>query len=266
MDLKTKLTQIGFTEYEAKVYLALLHENPATGYQLSKKSGVPRSMVYETLGRLSARGAALESVEGRVTFYTPLPPDLLMDHYEDEQRRMTENLREGLQKLYEATDEDKVWSITGQQPTLAYASRMIAEAQQEVHLVLADDDLEVLYADIVDAHNQGVSISTLLTGEADLDCGRVAHHPPLESELQELTNTLVVVSDNHQALIASKSEIGTKTTITGNHNLVLMARQFVWMELFAQRVLEKMDREFLDQLEPEDRDILVGNVEAEGGK
>jgi len=266
MDIQTMLTHIGFTEYEAKVYKSLLQENPATGYQLSKKSGVPRSMVYETLGRLSTRGVVLESVEGRVTFYTPLPPDLLMDHYEDEQRRMTENLREGLQKLYEATDEDKVWSITGRQPTLAYASRIIAEAQQEVHLVLADDDLEVLYADIVAAHNQGVSISTLLTGEADLDYGRVAYHPPLESELQELTNTLVVVSDNHQALIASKSEIGTKATITGNHNLVLMARQFVWMELFAQRVLEKMDEDFLDQLEPEDRDILVGNVEVKDGK
>ena len=257
------LTQIGFTEYEAKVYLTLLHENPATGYHLSKKSGVPRSMVYETLGRLSARGAALESVEGRVTFYTPLPPDLLMDRYEDEQQRMTENLREGLQKLYEVTDEDKVWSITGLQPTLAYASRMIAEAQQEVHLVLADDDLEVLSEDIAAAHNKGVSISTLLTGKADLNFGRVAYHPPLESELQELTNTLVVVRDNHQALIASKSELGTTTTITGNHNLVLMARQFVWMELFAQRVLAKMGREFLDQLEPEDRKILISTEEAE---
>lgn len=140
---------------------------------------------------------------------------------------------------------------------------MIAEAQQEVHLVLADDDLEVLSEDIAAAHNKGVSISTLLTGKADLNFGRVAYHPPLESELQELTNTLVVVSDNHQALIASKSEIGTTTTITGNHNLVLMARQFVWMELFAQRVLAKMGREFLDQLEPEDRKILISTEEAE---
>lgn len=262
MELQTMLTQIGFTEYEAKVYLTLLHENPATGYQLSKKSGVPRSMVYETLGRLSVRGAALESVEGRVTLYSPLPPDFLMDRYENEQRRMTENLRDGLQKLYEATDQDKVWTITGRQSTLAYASRMIADAQQEVHLVLADEDLEVLYKDIASAHNKGVAISTLLTGESGLDCGRVAYHPPLESELQELTNTLVVVSDNHQALISSKSEVGTMTTITGNHNLVLMARQFVWMELFAQRVLEKLDREILDQLEPEDRKILVSSVEA----
>lgn len=263
MDLQTMLTRIGFTEYEAKVYLALLPENPATGYQISKKSGVPRSMVYETLSRLAARGAVLESMEERATLYTPLPPDLLLDHYEAEQQRMTENLREGLQKLFEVTDEDKVWSINGRLPTLAYASRLIAEAQQEIYLVIADDDLEVLYPDIAAADQRGISISALLTGESDLDLGRVAYHPPLESELQELTNTLVVVTDHHKALIASKSEIGTTTTITSSRNLVLMARQFVWMELFAQRVLEKMGRQFLDQLEPEDREILVGTMEVE---
>ena len=111
--LKNNLTQIGFTEYEAKVYLALLHESPATGYQLSKKSGVPRSMVYEALGRLAARGAVLETVEGRATLYRPLPPDVLLDRYEEDQQRMMAGLRTGMEKIYQSSDEDKVWSISG---------------------------------------------------------------------------------------------------------------------------------------------------------
>ena len=36
MDLMIALTALGFTEYEAKVYLALLREHPATGYQIGK--------------------------------------------------------------------------------------------------------------------------------------------------------------------------------------------------------------------------------------
>jgi hypothetical protein len=51
-DLLNDLNAIGFTEYEAKVYLALLKEHPSTGYQISKMAGIPRSMVYEALGRL----------------------------------------------------------------------------------------------------------------------------------------------------------------------------------------------------------------------
>ena len=78
MDLLNQFIKIGFTEYEAKVYLALLRKHPATGYQLSKESGVPRSMVYEALKRLHARGAALETAEERATLYRPLPPQLLL--------------------------------------------------------------------------------------------------------------------------------------------------------------------------------------------
>jgi Cd2+/Zn2+-exporting ATPase len=57
MELLDDLNALGFTEYEAKVYLALLKDHPATGYQLSKQAGIPRSMVYEALGRLDVRGA-----------------------------------------------------------------------------------------------------------------------------------------------------------------------------------------------------------------
>ncbi|HLV44954.1 MAG TPA: helix-turn-helix domain-containing protein, partial [Aggregatilineales bacterium] len=103
MDLQNALTELGFTEYEAKVYLALVADYPATGYQISKKSGVPRSMVYETLSRLSARGAVMESVEGRSTRYRPLPPEVLLDHHEHEYRRRLSDLREGLHSLYTAS-------------------------------------------------------------------------------------------------------------------------------------------------------------------
>ena len=86
VDLLTDLMRLGFTEYEAKVYLALLRENPATGYQVSKQSGVPRSMVYDALSRLHTRGAVQESIEDRATRYRPIAPDLLIERQEDEQR------------------------------------------------------------------------------------------------------------------------------------------------------------------------------------
>lgn len=250
---------MGFTEYEAKVYLALLHDNPATGYQLSKKSGVPRSMVYEALGRLSVRGAVMETVEGRATLYRPIPPEVLLDRYEEEQRQMTGELREGLGKLFTASDEDRVWSISGQQPTLSFAAQMIRGAREELYLVLTDADLDILHREIAEAYERDVKVNTLLTGEANLDFGSVAHHPPLESKKQELTNTLMVVVDSAKVLIASTNQ-GTLATITGNRNLVLIARQFVWMELFAQRISARLGAEAIEKLDPEDQEIISGHL------
>ncbi len=50
------LEELGFSNYEAKAYLALLRDAPVTGYQLSKISGVPRSRIYETLEKLTRQG------------------------------------------------------------------------------------------------------------------------------------------------------------------------------------------------------------------
>ena len=138
---------------------------------------------------------------------------------------------------------------------------MLREAQKEVYAVLNDEALVALEDEFSDICQRGVDINALLTGESMLACGQVARHPPLESELQELTGTLVIVSDNQKALIASTNH-ETIATITANRNLVLMARQFVWMELFAQRIYTRLGPDFVQQLAPGDQKIFAGLQEA----
>jgi len=257
VDLKEDLMRVGFTEYETKVYLALLRENPATGYQISKNSGVPRSMVYEALGRLHARGAVLRTDEARATLYRPVPPAVLLDRYEEEHHRLIQRLRESLSSLYDAQDKGHLWSISGHSAVLSYASQMINGAKTELLLMLADPHLETLREDILAANERSVAVNAVLTGQGELPCGRVAHHPPQESKLQELTDTLVVVADSQETLIASADQEMT-ATITSSRNMVLIARQFVWMELFAQRLYTQLSPELLESLPPEDRQVFAG--------
>jgi len=51
-----KLRQVGLTEYEAKVYLALLNTHLNTATQVSEKSGVPRTKIYAVLEALKNKG------------------------------------------------------------------------------------------------------------------------------------------------------------------------------------------------------------------
>lgn len=254
MDLLSDLTRIGFTEYEAKVYLALLSDSPATGYQLSKTSGVPRSMVYDALSRLQGRGAVLESVEGRASVYRPLSPQLLLDSYHDDHLLLMDSLRAGLTKLYDAPTEDRVWSLSGSRSIMTYTVQLIQQAQTEIYLVLTDNDLDGLRPTIMEACERGANIHALLTGEASLDCGEIAYHPPLESELHGLTGMLLVVVDGQEVLIAGKDH--ELATITRNTHLVGIARQFVWMEFFTQRIYSHLGDDLLAKLNVEDRKIF----------
>jgi Cd2+/Zn2+-exporting ATPase len=255
MDLLSGLGDLGFTEYEAKIYLALLRENPTNGYQLSKKTGVPRSMVYEALGRLHARGAVLKSGAERSTIYRPLPPEELLDRYDRQHQQLISGLRDNLLSLYDSNNEESLWTISGREASFAYASKMIANSKNEVYLVLDDTALEQLRSEIISAGERGNKIGVLLTGTDELNCGQVSYHPPAESELQGLDNMVVVVVDGKECLIADMNHEMT-TTVTSSRNLVLITRQFVWMELFAQRINERVNPDLLDQLEENDRKIL----------
>ena len=65
------LEKLGLSNYEAKAYLAILSEPPLTGYKLSKVSGVPRSRIYETIEKLTAKGLVLTQ-EGETSLVKPV--------------------------------------------------------------------------------------------------------------------------------------------------------------------------------------------------
>jgi len=108
-----KLVRIGFSEYEAKAYVALLRKNPVTGYELSKQSGVPRSMIYEVLGKLTTRGAAMKLQSGGTTKYSPVPAENFLDQLRREHEKLVDALKDDLTVLATVPDLEYVWNIEG---------------------------------------------------------------------------------------------------------------------------------------------------------
>lgn len=255
MDLTKELQKIGFTEYEAKIYLALLKEYPSTGYQISKNSGVPRSMVYEALGRLHTKGAVLETVETRATYYRPLPPDILLDQHLASLNTLVHGLKPNLANLYESRDDTSIWTLSDENAVFAYATQMLGAAKQEVFLVLNDRAAEILYPTLEKVSQTGIPVNVLSTGNSHLPFGNLAQHPPLESQIQGLTETLLVLVDGKEVLVANITN-NIQATITKNSNLILIAHQFIWMEFFTQRVFSQIGSDLLDRLNPEDRAIF----------
>ena len=53
MEAIKQLQELGFSQYEAQAYIALLQKNPLNGYELAKASGIPRA---QYLCRLTEAG------------------------------------------------------------------------------------------------------------------------------------------------------------------------------------------------------------------
>src|SRR5262245_66664186 len=58
-DAAALLQELGFSEYEARAYVALLQRSPLNGYELAKASGLPRANGYSVLRTLEDRGAGV---------------------------------------------------------------------------------------------------------------------------------------------------------------------------------------------------------------
>ena len=111
---------------------------------------------------------------------------------------------------------------------------MIQYAETAIYLVLNDRDLNSLRPEIEAACARDLSLNALLTGEGEVRCGRVAYHPPLDSEPQDLGRTLLVAAEGAEDLISTNSPLEEmQATVSRNSDVGNISRQLVWMELFT---------------------------------
>ncbi|MGC8816611.1 MAG: TrmB family transcriptional regulator [Candidatus Hadarchaeum sp.] len=162
------LRELGLTEYEARVYCALVSNGPSTAGELSKLANVPYSRIYDILSRLGERGW-VEAQAGRPSRYRSRDPAEVVKIVKAEEERRLKEISEALLKelepLYSKRAEVKrpdVWVIRGGKNILTKTGEMLARAEIEVLLSLPNIPLEISgltpYLDLLEAKNIPVRI------------------------------------------------------------------------------------------------------------
>lgn len=77
--MKEELQQLGFTPYEAEIYLTLIKKGKLSAYELADKTGLYRQAVYDALNRMKERGHVNIFTEGRRKLYQVVDPQILLD-------------------------------------------------------------------------------------------------------------------------------------------------------------------------------------------
>ncbi len=72
------LKKFGLTEYEAKVYLALISLGPSSGKEISQATGIVYSKIYNILNSLIQKGWISYRDDERPKIYVPNPPDIVL--------------------------------------------------------------------------------------------------------------------------------------------------------------------------------------------
>lgn len=263
-DLIGKLGRLGFSEYEAKAYVALLGKSPVSGYELAKGSGVPRSMIYEVVGKLVSRGAAMLLRMGGATKYAPVPAAEFFDQLQREHETLVDSLRDELGSLSAAPDLDYVWNIEGHDNVLAKAVEMIGQAKEQVYLALLPITFPFLQKVLAKAIGRGVRVVIYTTGELDLPGAQlVIAHVSEETLGQARGLGLILAIDGEEVLIGEwLTRTRARASWTSSRLLVFLAEHHLRTDLYLPQILAMLGERALDVIQEEDRELFARALES----
>ncbi len=115
--LEKYLEDIGLTDKEATIYLALLQVDGTTALDLSKKTKINRSTVYVTIESLAKKGLVSETTIGKKTQFQAEPPERIGTYIERRKVQLTEQSN----RLKDILPEIKsIQRESGERPVVKY--------------------------------------------------------------------------------------------------------------------------------------------------
>lgn len=213
MENRSALTQLGFSQYEAAGYMALVGSHPVNGSQLSKISGIARSRIYDVLRSLIAKGYVIEVQAGQ---YAPLPSDELIRRLKKEFTTHITRVERELAKAFQKQDFEYVWTLTGYENVMSKARDMIHGAKEEIYARLFPQADRHLSSALEAAEKRGVAIRYIAMGDVPARFDVQVTHPDKEDLIAKIGGcSFDIITDKKEALVGI-FETGNKDESTIN--------------------------------------------------
>ena len=90
------LRKLGLTEYEARAYIAIVELGEAEAFEIARRSGVPRTRIYDILSRLEHSGLIQKIRGSRPALYASIPPERSLEHLKE---KLFEEVSQAIDKL-----------------------------------------------------------------------------------------------------------------------------------------------------------------------
>jgi len=243
-----RLQELGMSGYEAKAYLALVAAGePLNGYEVAKRSGVPRSTVYETLSKLTASGATFEvRTRQDAVSYLALPPKSLLDRLSRHYESTLSSLRADLPSIVSPPKVHLIHNLTGRTALIERASDVINSAQRDLFLSIWPEESTELEDLILGADRRGVNVTVMAFGENDKPVKHTYFHrlSPPAVVLENLGCRLfVAVADRAECVIGGFVNGEAWGIFSDNPAVVMVAVEYVRHDIAHQLMAEHFPEE-----------------------
>lgn len=258
------LMELGYSEYEARVYLALLKKPEVSGYEVSKQSGVPRSKVYEVLEGLEAEGVVLAMSVDDTNLYRPIPHQALIQKHRQETISRLDRLQHRLRDMPQVDDEHSFFALTGGEMIDARVRELIESAEHTLFVSAWPEEFSRLSGSVDEARRRGVT-SFFLVYDDTADSGRrkdkdTFYHtvtPMQYRQVEVIGRWLLVSVDNIEVVLGQFRPDEEVALCARNRGLAFLIAQTVAHDITAMEFYEALGSDGVwDILDEESRQVL----------
>lgn len=252
-DLVRDLLELGFSDYEAKAYVALFKIQPATAYEVSKLAGLPKANSYAVLESLCNKDAVQPISENPVRYVT-VAPQVLFKRIADATERRCARLIERMPKIAHTQDQDFVWTLNGAEIISAKIEEIITSAKRHIWIKASEDTLEPYRAILQNAADRGVDILIILFGSKleNFQFGgrsRTFLHEGNGIYVGLAPHLITLTRDFEETLVA---QLGAQPygSYTRNKPIVAVADSLIRHEIYFAEIFEQLGAEIQGMFGP----------------
>jgi sugar-specific transcriptional regulator TrmB len=266
--IANRLQTLGFSLYEARVYVGLLRHGPQNGNEVSKSAGLPSSKVYATLERLASKGIVHSVRHKSKTQYVCISPEELLHRLRDNYAEPLDYLEKTLPALAAFEPAAEVLTVIGMDAIRENGRYIVADARSEIYVSIWPDDLGGLGPELSAADERGVRIFGMLYGDEPPPAGVWLAHSYRKIVSDRIRGRmLTLVADGEEALVAHIPRRGEASGVrTRNPVLSLITREYLHHDIVLQRAQVAIGFDEWDhwwQGDPDMRTIILsGSTEA----
>ncbi len=237
-----RLSELGFSSQEARVYIALLQQPSATGYEVAKAAGLQRANVYQVLAGLADRG-----VIDRVSAESPArfvahPPAQVLGRIKRQTAERADSLIADLAAITAPREQAAFFTLRDRESVIDRTAALVSDARERVAVCLWAADLDWLAGPLRTASQSGCQVVVNVFGDADIDFGEVYRH---EAPARTVGGHLLTIAvDFSTALVASFDE-PAGAVFTGHPALVRVVEKLIRDETYLAAIYDR----FPDELE-----------------
>ena len=254
------LRELGFTDYEARIYVQLLKSSPATAYEVAKAAGVPRANTYAALEALAQRGAVLPVNEEPLR-YVAAPPKALFEAISRQTKSLCRDLSDRLAALTPADPDYHVWMTHGDMAVQDKIDSLIAESRHAIWIKAADDVIRRHKAALRKAAARGVALIVVLFGK---DADEFRFNDQCRIYIHERDGTRMGTADNlftiavdHERMLTANMEGEVLAAHTSCPPVVTMAQSLIRHDLYIAEIFAKFGTQIDEAFGPYLRDIRM---------